>query len=252
VSLLPVAIWLLRPDFRRFCADRDFASREFSMQIGFAPLAPPTRSAVGAFVLLASTLAVGAPAVAQGMGPSFQCARADGAVEKLVCQDKQLSEMDRETARLFKLALDSLSGNENRRNELVATERGWIKGRNDCSKDANVRPCVVASYAARIHELRQDYPSARTGGGISLGPFATRCTGISATISAVFINTVPSVVSLSWPNNALVLTQTLSGSGARYAAAGPNGETVFWNKGNEASFDLPGSPGHQCQLSPAG
>jgi uncharacterized protein len=195
-----------------------------------------------------------AGAGAQGRGPSFDCAKADGTVETLICRDRQLGELDRETTRLFSLARDGAGMTESRRAELIARERGWIKGRNDCWKADDPRGCVVASYAQRIHELRQGYADARSsdGRGISLGPFVATCIGMNTPVAVTFMNSEPALVYLQWRDNSVVLTQTLSGSGARYAAKAGNGEYVFWNKGDGADFVLPDKTSHQCRIARSG
>ena len=191
---------------------------------------------------------------AQGGGPSFDCAKADGAIETLICRDRQLGQLDRETTRLFELARDSAGAPFGRRDELIATERGWIKGRNDCWKASDLRACVVASYAQRIHELRQGYAAARNGDsrGISLGPFVATCTKMNAPVGVTFINSNPALVYLQWPDNSLVLPQALSGSGARYAAKTGKGGYVFWNKGDGAQFQLPDKTTRRCKLAKVG
>jgi uncharacterized protein len=178
--------------------------------------------------------------------PSFDCAKAASGAEKLVCGDAQLTTLDRETAQLYRLASSHVSGKQLTR--LRATQRGWIKGRDDCWKASDHRACVLASYAGRIHELRGFSPAARAGDTLSKGPFAVSCPGVDAKMSATFINTPPDLVQLQWADRQLTLTQGMSASGVRYVGTGFDGDYVFWEKGREALFSRPGKPDAQCQL----
>lgn len=186
--------------------------------------------------------------------PSFDCAKADAAAEKLVCKDGTLAALDRELARLYDLAKAGRYMTKPRRKTLAATQVGWIKGRNDCWKAADLRECVLFSYVSRIAELRQGYANARSANenGISRGPFSVDCKGLGAGIGATFVNSEPGYVYLAWRNEARLLTQTRSGSGARYSAKSAAGDTVFWSKGNEVLFQRPGKPELKCKLEKIG
>lgn len=178
-------------------------------------------------------------------GPSFDCAAAESTAETLVCGGPELAQLDRETARLYALAIDGPHMNPERRRELVAAQRGWIKGRDDCWKAEDLAACVKASYVIRIAELRQGYSDARAAdtAGISLGPFATRCEGLDAGIGTTFVNSDPGAVYLAWRENVVVLDHVVSGSGARYEATLESGHFLFWNKGDTALFEAPGVDG---------
>jgi uncharacterized protein len=195
-------------------------------------------------VLLLALLAPGVEAAA----PSFDCARAESAAEKLVCSDAALGALDQELARLFALARDDADLPAEQRSTLVAMQRGWIKGRDDCWKADDLRACVEAEYLSRILALRQESAVARSddAAGISLGPFAVTCEGFAQPIELAIVKTHPELAWLEWPDGFLVLTQTVSGSGVRYTAYG--GETVFWMKGKEAMFDRPGAPDRACRI----
>jgi uncharacterized protein len=197
---------------------------------------------------LASALPSAAAPVATA--PSFNCAKVDSAAEKLVCNDAQLAALDRETARLFALARDGKYMDAKQRRELVTTQRGWIKGRNDCWKAENLRRCVLDEYAIRIHQLRQGYAGARTQDkkGISMGPKVADCKDFDALIGLTFINSEPPLAVLEWRYTKQVFTQGRSGSGARYLNAAPDGESVFWIKGDNATFDRPGGKSYQCRI----
>ncbi len=84
-------------------------------------------------------------------GPSYDCDKADGSVEELICNDSELSKLDLDLAHLYISALKATKGQEHR--TLKAYQRGWIKGRNDCWKANNIRTCVLDEYNMRIKEL---------------------------------------------------------------------------------------------------
>ncbi|MEL6885584.1 MAG: DUF1131 family protein [Pseudomonadota bacterium] len=83
--------------------------------------------------------------------PSFNCARADGSIETMICGDADLAALDRRLSMAYARALETTAPAD------VATfravQRGWIKGRNACWKSGDPRRCVVAAYTDRIAEL---------------------------------------------------------------------------------------------------
>ena len=195
-------------------------------------------------VLTTAFLALGGHAAAQE-GPSFDCAAASGEMEKVVCSTPELAQLDRELARLYGLAADGRHMTPERKRELVATQRGWIKGRDDRWKETDRPACIKREYVTRIGELRQAYADARSddGAGISLGPFGTTCAGLDAGIGTVFVNSDPGAVYLAWLENVVVLDHAISGSGARYEGADWQGRWQFWNKGDAATLEGPGLRG---------
>jgi uncharacterized protein len=196
--------------------------------------------------------AVASPSLAAG--PSFDCSKAETAGEKLICKDDGLAALDRELARLYAVVKAGATMPDDRRKALVAAELDWIKRRDRCSVTDDPRFCMVDAYAVRIHELRRDHADARTGDaeGISTGPFDVRCDGFEAPIGLTFIKVDPPLAYLEWPDDFRVLTLGRSASGSRYAADDKKGETVFWIKGDEAMFDLPGRDTLTCTLRQPG
>jgi uncharacterized protein len=109
--------------------------------------------------------AVGFPAVVLAQGPTFDCAKAKGEVEKLICSDASLATLDRKLAEIYKAATAKATGKLV--TQLRTEQRGWLKGRNDCWK-ANgqqtwitatwtvdtVKGCVEAQHKLRISELQ--------------------------------------------------------------------------------------------------
>lgn len=162
----------------------------------------------GAGLLLAGCLLPG-PGVAAA-GPTFDCARAQGSVETLICHDAALQALDRRLEASYRAA-QARAGN--RHPPLLKAEKeGWIKGRNDCWKAAELRACVVTQYRLRIAELQARY---RLVPG--RGPVAYACGGNPANeiIATFFATDPPSLIAergdqVSW------MAQQPAASGARY------------------------------------
>ena len=167
--------------------------------------------------------------ISQAAEPSFDCSKASGSIEELICQNDELAAFDRKLAKYFKLATESYPAEELK--TLKAMQRGWIKGRNECWKSDNKSECVRNHYQHRITDLQITTGSAEI------------------THSAVFLcnpekhDSITAVFYKGTELPAAVLTRlsdevdeqkllflTLSGSGARYL--GQNVE--FWTKGSEA------------------
>ena len=88
--------------------------------------------------------------------PTFSCKSKElSTAEKLICDDAELAAMDRELAEVFAQAktLDAkvIKGT------LPAEQRGWIKGRNECWKDSDVKACIKAAYLRRTAEVQARY-----------------------------------------------------------------------------------------------
>lgn len=105
------------------------------------------------------------PAAALAGGPTFDCAKAQGEVEKLICADPALAALDHKLDAAYKAATAKAKGPV--ATELRDTQRGWVSGRNDCWK-ANgqqtwitatwtvdtVKGCTEAQYRLRTSELQ--------------------------------------------------------------------------------------------------
>lgn len=101
----------------------------------------------------ALTLALAlAPMGAWAAHPSFDCAKATHEVEKLICKDAHLAEQDRSLAELYAMVLKHTP--ESKQSALKTEQRGWVKGRDDCWKDSDMRGCVAREYQVRINELK--------------------------------------------------------------------------------------------------
>ena len=77
-------------------------------------------------------------AVAQG--PSFDCGNASGSIEEMICNDDELSALDRKLAGVYAAA--SIKATNEHPPVLKAEQRGWLKGRNECWKSEDSRACT--------------------------------------------------------------------------------------------------------------
>lgn len=84
--------------------------------------------------------------------PSFDCAKASHEVELLICKDAELAELDNSLSSLYRVVLKHTPASEQKR--LKAEQRGWVKGRDDCWKDSDMRGCVLSEYRTRIDALK--------------------------------------------------------------------------------------------------
>jgi len=89
-------------------------------------------------------------------GPAFDCKQVPAkSAEALICQHPQLSQLDLQLQQVFAKA-SVLAANE-QPPQLKAEQRGWIKGRNECWKDADEVACMQDAYQRRIAELQARY-----------------------------------------------------------------------------------------------
>ena len=207
-----------------------------------------TLCGIGAVALMVASMS------GQAAEPSFDCKKAEGSVEKLICGDDQLAAMDVELARIYGLARDDKDLTETQHDDLTAAQRSWIEGRDACDQAADERMCVEEAYVTRIADLREAYPAARNAddGGISLGPFKVDCKTLGMA-TLFFVNADPSVAYLAWDDDShLLLTQGRSASGARYVVKSGDGEIVFWNRGTHAMFQRPGEADVECDITKEG
>lgn len=180
------------------------------------------------------------PVEAQSAAPgrtieaSFDCGRANGQSQELVCADANLAAMDREVARLTGLAAEP------------AARADWVQQRDDCWKSDELRQCVMAAAMLQIHRLRQGSEAARAGEGLSAGPVAFSCKGIAGPVLATFVNSDPGAVALEWGGQAIAIDHVTAASGAKYEGRWNGEQYGFWTKGKEAVLTAPGKGDLSC------
>ncbi|WP_085726329.1 lysozyme inhibitor LprI family protein [Pseudomonas sp. R37(2017)] len=184
---------------------------------------------------------------------SFDCAGSRVSVEKLICHDAQLAQMDLELNRLYLLALTD-DHSVPRPDKVEVDQRFWIDARNQCGSGPQARACVIRSYAERAHQLRQGSAIARTRDPSrrTEGPLAYRCAGFSPLISATFFTVEPGVVFLKWANGSVTLNQVPSSYGTQYTGKDYKGSYSFRQIGNDVFLQIPGSGQMSCAAEPDG
>lgn len=180
------------------------------------------------------TAAAARPATPRAITASFDCDRARGQAQELICGDAPLAAMDREVARLSALAVEP------------AAQAEWVQQRDSCDKADELRQCVMASAMLKIHRLRQGSEAARGGEGPSVGPVAFTCRGLAGPVEVTFFNGDSGAAALEWGGQAIAIDQAMSASGARYEGRWNGEPYAFWNKGKEATFTVPGKGDLQC------
>lgn len=175
-----------------------------------------------------ATAAVVVATSAHTSEPAFDCARAEGQVQQLVCSDDELAGLDRELATVYQTALETLPPDDVPQTK--AQQRGWIKGRDDCWKADDVSQCVAGAYRMRIVELQivSGQLSAPTTVSLTCGD------GAQLPFFAAFYNdTSPPAVVLTKGPDQVIAFIARSGSGARYTSDG----VEYWEHQGRASID---------------
>jgi uncharacterized protein len=195
-----------------------------------------------ALAVMAAALVVVQPrgASAQGTGPAFDCSKATGTIEKLICGDPALAALDRKLDGVYKAALAKAKADVP--GTLRVEQRGWVKGRDECwkAKDeqnavylteswtaSSPRACVEGQYQLRITELQVKYQLVA-----SKKPVFFACNNNPANeIVATFFETEPAAARFERGDSTVIGWQVRTASGAKY-----EGQNLsFWNKGNEAT-----------------
>jgi uncharacterized protein len=91
--------------------------------------------------------------------PTFDCKKATREVEIAICRDQNLIKLDNQLNDVFQQALHKAGSIDDRPKkavkELKVTQRGWIKGRNDCWKaQKSIMECIESNYLDRMTYLQ--------------------------------------------------------------------------------------------------
>jgi uncharacterized protein len=160
--------------------------------------------------------------------PSFDCAKASGEIELLICSNYSLAAFDNRLAEIYAAELAKPGASK----ELTATQRGWLKGRDECWKAQDKLQCVTEEYMSRIAYLQINSP-----GQMAATAVAFDCNDNSAPFYMAFygdLDNKPAVITVG--NDQATIFPLPSGSGSKY---GRNG-IEFWEHQGKASVDFYG------------
>ena len=165
------------------------------------------------------------------IAPGFDCSRAEGSVERLICADEELSREDRRLAATWERVAAALPPGDP--NQVRAEQRGWIKGRDDCWKAEDVKDCVLYAYRSRRAEL-----DIRSGLVLPVAVTSYQCEGWDASVTiAWFRETDPPAAMISVGDDKAFAFQARAASGARYVAPG----VEAWEHQGELALEWFGS-----------
>lgn len=100
-------------------------------------------------VLIGSAWLDARPATAGN--PSFDCDKASHPLERLICQDDELSALDVRVAKAFANAIARAPANEVA--NLRKQQKAWRKALLSCAKKDGSRACAMAAYESRLADL---------------------------------------------------------------------------------------------------
>jgi uncharacterized protein YecT (DUF1311 family) len=83
--------------------------------------------------------------------PSFDCAKASTDVERMICGDNKLADLDRRFSDGYKMNLEGMKPEEKAR--MKAEQIKWLKTERNVCKD---KACISDAYQSRIRELTGD------------------------------------------------------------------------------------------------
>lgn len=178
--------------------------------------------------------------------PAFDCTKADGAAETLICEDAALAVLDQRLSETYTQAVTVAgqldAGAEDATASLRAMQRGWIKGRNDCWKADDLRSCVENAYLDREGDLVATWMLREPTSVVSYA-----CGGNPANeVTAFFFDTERPSVRVEYGDGIKAGSQQPAASGAKYQLGFG---ASFWTKGEDAQFAWVEGEEQSCVVS---
>lgn len=157
--------------------------------------------------------------------PAFDCTKSSqGSIEYLICQEPALAQLDNTLTSVYTAATEKVTNEHSP--TLVAEQRGWIKGRDDCWKAEDKFTCIKTTYERRIAELQARYQLVAAN-----GPIRFQC-GASAAdeITVTFYQSTPPTLIAERGDQTSLMFLTQSASGGKYVGRNEH----FWEHHGEA------------------
>jgi uncharacterized protein len=87
-------------------------------------------------------------------GETIHCQRAGSAATVLICRDAELSALDGQVRKAFRLLLNEASLKQPERDALVEDQQRWVNAMDQCWRAReNLRACVKTSQQQRLQQL---------------------------------------------------------------------------------------------------
>ena len=166
------------------------------------------------------------PPPAEPVKPSFDCAKTEHEAETLVCTDYGLAALDNRLDELYAAELAKPGASK----DLAATQRGWVKGRDECWKADDKKLCVEESYRTRIAELQINSPGAMAATAVEF-----KCNDNSKPFTMAYYNELddkPAIITLG--NDQAIIFPQPAASGAKYGRKG----IEYWEHQGKSTVDF--------------
>lgn len=171
-----------------------------------------------------TTAAPAAPAM------TFDCAKPANKAQQLVCDDPQLTGLDRRLQAAYQQALTRPGADQA---TLSTAQNAFATTRDGCADFTEARTCVLEAYQTRLVELAIADPATVAPPVVSFN-----CPADAGTLTAQFYNQLdPKTAVLDWKGVRVILFIQPSGSGARYGRQG----SEYWEHQGEVTLDLSGT-----------
>ncbi len=156
---------------------------------------------------------------------SLECTKAkSGSILQLICNTPALTTLDHQLNSVYSDARNKAK--DEQLAQLIAAQRGWLKGRDDCWKADDKTACVTAEYQHRIAELQASYQLVN-----SVGPVRFQCGNPPETplIVTFYESDTPTLIAKLNGETSLMYQQPAA-SGSKYQGSNES----FWEHQGEA------------------
>ena len=170
---------------------------------------------------------------------SLDCSKPERAIEKLICDDEEIHELNDRMSELYNSARGD--GDTPRNQVLETSQRVWSEQRDKCN-GAELRKCVIKQYNKRILVLEVVYEQ-----GDGSETLTYRCDDLKNDVKVTFFKTVPPAVrlSVSKGDDVVVAEMQPSDKGERYVASDGR---VWAMIGSEVSLTVSEGKTVRCHL----
>ncbi len=173
----------------------------------------------------------------------------EGPLATIVCSSLLLSSMDIHLQQLVERVTAELD-KDGQGQSLADDQQAWKETRSACLGANLPEECLTQVYAARIHQLRAQFPALRQSGesSIARGPFALDCRGLDDQLSVTLIDADKGLAYLEQNGRGFVLMGAAGSLGSKYEAIVDGKDATFYIHGSQSLLTLPDEPEHICRM----